>query len=269
VASAQPQKGLDSNPGTTGEIFSTSHPYFPENCGVCPFNKGVGKLFAALVEKEGNCGECRSVKKYMVNATDKKQIDEERRKRKIQKKQEKLLKKMKEIESVIEESIKQFSKLRPLESIPEIINFCRKEYQQYNNLWKRLFFESSNGGYIVCHEGHQYAHNEKGGEAEIKVAYLLARINGKQVELLPENGQGTMLPDLQFDGFKWDVKRIDKANQESVESAIKNAKKAGRVIFYWEADNNQLDKITNAKKCAKTNVLVYYIDKNGLLQPVK
>lgn len=53
-----PQKGLDSNPGTTGEIFSTSHPYFPENCGVCPFNKGVGKLFAALVEKKGNCNAC-------------------------------------------------------------------------------------------------------------------------------------------------------------------------------------------------------------------
>ena len=56
-----PQKGLDSNPGTTGEIFSTSHPYFPENCGVCPFNKGVGKLFAALVEKKGNCYKCNKI----------------------------------------------------------------------------------------------------------------------------------------------------------------------------------------------------------------
>lgn len=62
VASAQPQKGLDTNPGTTGEIFSTSHPYFPENCGVCPFNKGVGKLFAALVGKKGNCNKCDNVK---------------------------------------------------------------------------------------------------------------------------------------------------------------------------------------------------------------
>ena len=56
-----PQKGLDSNPGTTGEIFSTSHPYFPENCGVCPFNKGVGKLFAALVGGEKHCGDCVKV----------------------------------------------------------------------------------------------------------------------------------------------------------------------------------------------------------------
>ena len=61
VASAQPQKGLDSNPGTTGEIFSTSHPYFPENCGKCPFNKGVGKLFSALVGGEKQCGDCVKV----------------------------------------------------------------------------------------------------------------------------------------------------------------------------------------------------------------
>lgn len=61
VASAQPQKGLDSNPGTTGEIFSTSHPYFPENCGVCPFNKGVGRLFAALVGGKKHCGDCGKV----------------------------------------------------------------------------------------------------------------------------------------------------------------------------------------------------------------
>lgn len=63
VASAQPQKGLDSNPGTTGEIFSTSHPYYPENCGRCPFNKGVGKLFAALVEKGIHCNDCVKVEK--------------------------------------------------------------------------------------------------------------------------------------------------------------------------------------------------------------
>ena len=63
VASAQPQKGLDSNPGTTGEIFSTSHPYFPENCGKCPFNKGVGKLFAALVGKGIHCNDCVKVEK--------------------------------------------------------------------------------------------------------------------------------------------------------------------------------------------------------------
>lgn len=63
VVSAQPQKGLDSHPGTTGEIFSTSHPYFPENCGVCPFNKGVGRLFAALVEKGIHCNDCVKVEK--------------------------------------------------------------------------------------------------------------------------------------------------------------------------------------------------------------
>lgn len=32
-----PQPGLDSNPGTTSELFSQSHPYFPSDCNSCPF----------------------------------------------------------------------------------------------------------------------------------------------------------------------------------------------------------------------------------------
>ena len=61
VKNLQPSKGLDTNPGTTGEIFSNSHPYYPENCGKCPFNKGVGKLFAALVGKKGkHCSNCKN-----------------------------------------------------------------------------------------------------------------------------------------------------------------------------------------------------------------
>ena len=54
-----PQKGLDTNPVTTGEIFSTSHPYFPENCGVCPFNKGVGKLIDLATGRKRNCNKCK------------------------------------------------------------------------------------------------------------------------------------------------------------------------------------------------------------------
>ncbi len=64
VKNLQPSKGLESNPGTTGEIFSNSHPYYPENCGKCPFNKGVGKLFAALVETKRDCNNgCRKIDK--------------------------------------------------------------------------------------------------------------------------------------------------------------------------------------------------------------
>lgn len=66
VKNLQPSKGLDTNPGTTGEIFSNSHPYYPENCGKCPFNKGVGKLFAALVEKKGDCfNHCKVIKRLV------------------------------------------------------------------------------------------------------------------------------------------------------------------------------------------------------------
>lgn len=59
--STQPAPGLETNPGEKGEVFSNKHPYFPENCGQCPFNKGIGKLFAALVAKKGNCSKCKKV----------------------------------------------------------------------------------------------------------------------------------------------------------------------------------------------------------------
>ena len=59
VKNLQPSKGLESNPGTTGEIFSDKHPYFPENCGQCPFNKGVGKLIDLVAGKKKHCGDCK------------------------------------------------------------------------------------------------------------------------------------------------------------------------------------------------------------------
>ena len=61
IKGSEPQRGLESNPGTTGEIFSNNHPYYPENCGKCPFNKGVGKLFAALVGTKRDCNGCGKI----------------------------------------------------------------------------------------------------------------------------------------------------------------------------------------------------------------
>lgn len=62
IKGSEPQRGLESNPGEKGEIFSNSHPYYPENCGKCPFNKGVGKLWAALVGRKRNCNNgCKKV----------------------------------------------------------------------------------------------------------------------------------------------------------------------------------------------------------------
>ncbi|MBQ4405700.1 MAG: hypothetical protein II852_01685 [Bacteroidales bacterium] len=59
VKNLKPSKGLESNPGKTGEIFSNKHPYYPENCGKCPFNKGVGRLFANLIKTGKDCSKCR------------------------------------------------------------------------------------------------------------------------------------------------------------------------------------------------------------------
>lgn len=61
IKGSEPQRGLESNPGEKGEIFSNNHPYYPENCGKCPFNKGVGKLFAALVGTKRDCYKCNKI----------------------------------------------------------------------------------------------------------------------------------------------------------------------------------------------------------------
>ena len=51
--------GLDNNPGKDGRIFSESHPYFPDSCQDCPFNKGgVSGLFT---NKAKDCYSCQYV----------------------------------------------------------------------------------------------------------------------------------------------------------------------------------------------------------------
>ena len=51
--------GLDNNPGKDGRIFSESHPYFPDSCQDCPFNKGgVSGLFS---NKAKDCYNCQYV----------------------------------------------------------------------------------------------------------------------------------------------------------------------------------------------------------------
>lgn len=61
-----PQAGLDCNPGTTRQIFSDDHPYFPKDCSVCPFNKGFSdslmRFFNAKRKKD--CFHCRYTDKF-------------------------------------------------------------------------------------------------------------------------------------------------------------------------------------------------------------
>ena len=78
IKGSEPQRGLESNPGEKGEIFSNNHPYYPENCGKCPFNKGVGRLFAALVGTKRDCNGCNRVEALLVNDPKKEFIEQRR-----------------------------------------------------------------------------------------------------------------------------------------------------------------------------------------------
>lgn len=65
-----PQKGLQSNPGKTGIIFSQDHPYFPKDCKSCAFYKPNLKdqsLHFFSASKVKNCYNCP----YITNCIDK------------------------------------------------------------------------------------------------------------------------------------------------------------------------------------------------------
>lgn len=65
--------GLDNNPGKDGRIFSESHPYFPDSCQDCPFNKGgVSGLFN---NKAKDCANCTLIGKCIAETMDNTQED--------------------------------------------------------------------------------------------------------------------------------------------------------------------------------------------------
>ena len=71
-----PQQGLDNNPGKDGHIFSDNHPYFPNGCSSCPFNKGLKNRFNASFRNEKkHCYECAQINAVLPDE------DEKRRKR--------------------------------------------------------------------------------------------------------------------------------------------------------------------------------------------
>lgn len=56
---AKPQRGLESNSGKTGEMFSNTHPYYPNSCNSCPFNKGIkNKAKSFFRNEKKHCNEC-------------------------------------------------------------------------------------------------------------------------------------------------------------------------------------------------------------------
>ena len=125
------------------------------------------------------------------------------------------------------------------------INEARRKYQTYDEEWEKAYFNEENGGYNVYHRSHQFSGTKaagakmSGGEAEKHVGRTLADVGAKQVEFLPENGKGTGKPDLAFDGLTWDVKYISMANENTIRSYYKDARKAQAVIFYSAAKRDK------------------------------
>lgn len=57
-----PQSGLKSNPGKQGKLFDESHPYFPKDCGTCPFNTGFKAIISRIfTNRKKDCNSCSRI----------------------------------------------------------------------------------------------------------------------------------------------------------------------------------------------------------------
>ncbi len=52
-------KGLHGNPAETGHLFSEDHPYYPKNCGSCPFSSGVRNMAGQIFNAKKDCSKCK------------------------------------------------------------------------------------------------------------------------------------------------------------------------------------------------------------------
>lgn len=158
----------------------------------------------------------------------------------------------------------------------EIRKKAKEKYQSYESTWTKAYFDEFSGGFNVYHEEHQFTSTQGGGEAEKRVGKMLAKNNSKQVEFLPENGKGKGVPDLGFDGKTWDVKYIPAANENTIRTYIKDARKAECVIFYADEKDRSKDilsaiqrEIGKYKSMGRdVNELpdIYTLNKNGILK---
>jgi hypothetical protein len=62
-------KGLHGNPGQTGQLFSEDHPYYPKNCGSCPFTKGAKNRMRLFLNKDKDCASCQACTLALQKAT--------------------------------------------------------------------------------------------------------------------------------------------------------------------------------------------------------
>jgi len=88
---------------------------------------------------------------------------------------------------------------------------------------------------------------------------------------LPEGGKKS--PDVKFDNYTWDIKFIDDANEETIRTAIRDARKADKAIFYFTQDSKYLSLISAIERetgrFLKGQISklpdIYVINKSGLL----
>ncbi|MDR1592090.1 MAG: hypothetical protein LBS16_04305 [Prevotellaceae bacterium] len=152
------------------------------------------------------------------------------------------------------------------------IRKAAEKYHSYGSDWEKAYFDRYSGGFNVYHKAHNFTKAGGGGEVEIIVGILLAKYNDKQVEFLPEGWKKSA--DIRFDNQTWDIKYIDHANEETVRAAIRDARKADNVIFYFTDEsksvllNSAIVREVGRFLKGQTDRIpdVYYIDKSGLLR---
>ena len=148
---------------------------------------------------------------------------------------------------------------------------------EYGSDWTPVLYSCVNGGYNVYHKDHNFSKHGGGGYAEKVVGMVLAVINGKQVEFLPENPREGKHPDLHFDDHTWDIKYINEANEETIRRYIRDGRKADRVIFYWQSMAGKLDMLKSATARELGHALkrgerfpgIYFLNAEGRLQEIK
>lgn len=70
------QRGLSSNPGSTGQLFSNDHPYFPDSCSSCPFGKGLTNALVGFfnAKRKKDCHKCGYIDRRLRLLTDPKYL---------------------------------------------------------------------------------------------------------------------------------------------------------------------------------------------------
>lgn len=68
IKEEKPQRGLDTNPGKTGELISSTHPYFPKDCSHCfakknaPFTiQNAFQRFFLNADQKKDCSNCHYI----------------------------------------------------------------------------------------------------------------------------------------------------------------------------------------------------------------